>query len=53
MHEQGDSGSPLVNEDDILIGVTSWGDGCAQEYLPGVYTDTVYLRDWIKDNAEA
>ncbi|KAH0949699.1 hypothetical protein HN011_000167 [Eciton burchellii] len=47
---KGDSGSPLVNEENIIIGVTSWGDGCANTYSPGVYTDTVFLRDWIIDN---
>ncbi|KAK2578810.1 hypothetical protein KPH14_012029, partial [Odynerus spinipes] len=46
----GDSGGPLINTDKILIGLTSWGDGCAEAAKPGVYTDAILLRDWIKNN---
>ncbi|KAI4497403.1 hypothetical protein M0802_007414 [Mischocyttarus mexicanus] len=45
---KGDSGGPIVNLDNVLIGVTSWGDGCAQANQPGVYTNAILLRDWIK-----
>ncbi|XP_012534347.1 trypsin isoform X1 [Monomorium pharaonis] len=45
---QGDSGGPIVNSENILLGITSWGDGCAEQNSPGVYTDTIILRHWIK-----
>ena len=41
---QGDSGGPLVVEDsstsqDTLVGVVSWGIGCARDGLPGLYAE--------------
>ena len=38
---QGDSGGPLVyleNNSYQLIGVVSWGVGCANDGYPGLYT---------------
>ena len=42
----GDSGGPLVDDQGYLVGIVSWGSGCARGY-PGVFTETAYFADWI------
>ncbi|XP_040273903.1 transmembrane protease serine 11D-like isoform X1 [Bufo bufo] len=48
---QGDSGGPLVttqnNSNWVLIGIVSFGDGCALRNRPGIYTRVTYFLGWI------
>ncbi|KAJ2941650.1 hypothetical protein O0L34_g14708 [Tuta absoluta] len=51
---QGDSGGPLIHrttEGDVLVGIVSWGNDCADPYYPGVNARVSALSDWIIRNA--
>jgi len=51
----GDSGGPLVMLNEVgdfeLIGIVSFGTGCAKPRKPGVHTDVYDYIDWIKEVA--
>jgi trypsin len=51
---QGDSGGPIIDRgsdaaSDVLMGVVSWGYGCASATHAGVYSRLSYNYDWIRD----
>ncbi|EHK98516.1 putative Trypsin [Glarea lozoyensis 74030] len=47
----GDSGGPIINTSTgVLIGVVSWGQGCAEAGFPGVYTRLGNYVTWINAN---
>jgi trypsin len=49
---QGDSGGPLMTADrSALVGLSSWGRGCALAGYPGVYTQVSHFVDWINENS--
>ena len=50
-----DSGGPLVikgshpeGQDDVQVGVVSWGVGCASSSFPGVYARVSSAYEWIR-----
>lgn len=43
---QGDSGGPLVINKE-LVGIVSWGNGCAKAKYPGLYSSVPKLYPWI------
>jgi len=56
----GDSGGPMITKETgssgtvpgqnyELIGVVSWGNGCALKDYPGVYARVTTLMDWIQE----
>lgn len=49
---EGDGGGPLV-QNNKLVGVVSWGDGCGVAGKPSVYTNILYFKTWIQTTLKA
>ena len=47
----GDSGSPILNADGLMVGIVSWGPtgGCGLDGFPGVYARTSRAQQFIRD----
>ncbi|KAI1286693.1 Plasma kallikrein [Halotydeus destructor] len=54
---QGDSGGPLFQKryggSYVLVGLTSFGNGCARANTPGVYTQVSSFLNWIEQQTAA
>ena len=51
---QGDGGSPMVCQDPLTnyfvqAGIVSWGIGCGEQNIPGVYADVAKASAWINE----
>ncbi|MBO3734236.1 serine protease [Glycomyces niveus] len=49
---QGDSGGPIMTpagEEQVLVGIVSWGYGCAEAGNPGVYGEVADFNDAIEE----
>ncbi|CAD5126830.1 DgyrCDS14860 [Dimorphilus gyrociliatus] len=52
---QGDSGGPLAYNNNgrfEVVGLASWGRGCAEPGNPGVYARVASKLEWIRENTE-
>ena len=55
---RGDGGAPLVcrlpqSQLYAQLGIVSWGIGCGEDGIPGVYTDVRVFVDWINQKMTA
>jgi len=52
----GDSGSPILYQHSdtsfTILGITSWGVGCALDRYPGVYTKVSFFLSWIYETIQ-
>lgn len=41
-----EGGNPTL---DVVVGITSFGEGACDEHLPGIYTNVSSFRQWISE----
>ena len=44
-----DSGGPIFSDNGDVVGIVSWGNGCAEAFQPGVYARVSTYFNWIVD----
>lgn len=47
-NKSGDSGGPILNRQNVIMGVVSWGQGCGDSGFPGVYARTSSADEFIR-----
>lgn len=61
LHVQGDGGGPLIcaakdesygGKKYLQVGIVSWGIGCGDENVPGVYSSVLANSQWINKKLE-
>ncbi|KAG6458287.1 trypsin, alkaline A-like [Manduca sexta] len=52
-HCSGDSGGPVVHQNDIVIGIVSFTYICGHHKYPGVHARVSYYSDWIANTANS
>ena len=50
---KGDSGSPVVLQGNVVIGLVSWSKGCGWKFRPSVWTWLEPFVPWIRDKISA
>ena len=47
----GDTGGPLLDSNNAMVGIVSTGTSCGDKQTPGIYTRTSHFAEWIQFQA--